>query len=119
MSKLLFVYNANSGIDNMVLDVVLKLFRPETYACNLCAITYNTFSENKKWKAFRQQNIVEMDFLHTDEFEAKYKDSLFTYPIILKEDNNTLQPFLKTNTINKLKTVDDLINAIKKHNSLQ
>lgn len=118
MSKLLFIYNANSGIGNMVLDVAHKLFRPETYACNLCAITHNTFSENKTWKAFRLQSTIDMEFLHTDEFEAKYKDTYFTYPIILREDNNTLQPLLKTSVINKLETVGDLINTIKKHINL-
>ena len=113
MSKLLFIYNANSGIGNLVLDVAHKLFRPETYDCNLCAITHNTFSENKTWKAFRKNSNMDMVFLHTDEFKAQYPNTNFKYPIILQQSHNTLSPFLTTDAINKLKSVEDLIACIK------
>ena len=115
MSKLLFVYNANSGIGNLVLDVAHKLFRPETYACNLCAITHNTFSENKTWKTFRAKSTIDMDFLHSDEFKAQYPNTNFKYPVILQQDNNTLTPFLTTEAINKLTSVEDLMAIIKTH----
>lgn len=113
MSKLLFIYNANSGIGNLVLDVAHKLFRPETYACNLCTITHNTFSENKAWKTFREQSTIDMDFLHIDEFETKYKETNFEYPIILKEEDTIVKPFLSKAIINTFNSVEDLIAAIK------
>ena len=47
MSTLLFVYNAKSGIANVLVDISHKLLSPETYSCNLCVITHNTFIENK------------------------------------------------------------------------
>lgn len=112
MSKLLFVYNANSGIGNIVLDIAHKLFSPETYACNLCAITFDTFSENKTWKLFRERSDIDMSFFHIDEFELKHVHSKFEYPIILEQTNTNLHTFLSKEDINKLATIEDLITTI-------
>ena len=62
MSSLLFVYNAKSGIANILIDISYKLLSPETYSCNLCAITHNTFTENKTWKKYRLTSNIDMSF---------------------------------------------------------
>ena len=113
MPNLIFVYNANSGIGNAILDVAHKIFSPKTYACNLCAITFDTFSENKSWKAFRENSLLDMEFLHIDEFEKEYKNQAFTYPIILSKNNNHLSILLSAEAINKLGSVEDLISLIE------
>jgi len=41
MSKLIFVYNADSGLLNAMKDWAHKIVSPETYPCSLCALTYN------------------------------------------------------------------------------
>jgi len=110
MNKLIFVYNANSGIGNLVLDVAHKLFSPKTYACNLCAITFNTFSENKTWKTFRAQSTIDFEFLHIDEFKKKHQNLKFDYPVIL---NESIEVFLDKEAINALHNVEDLISIIK------
>jgi hypothetical protein len=38
--KLLFVYNADSGLAAALFDSAHKLLSPQTYACNLCALTH-------------------------------------------------------------------------------
>ncbi|MEX0288178.1 MAG: GTPase, partial [Flavobacteriaceae bacterium] len=68
LHKLLFIYNANSGLGNMLLDGAHKILSPSTYECKLCDITYGAFTERKIWKAFRKESGIEMEFLHKDEF---------------------------------------------------
>lgn len=113
MQKLIFVYNANSGIGHMLLDVAHKIFSPKTYNCNLCALTFDTFSENKIWKDFRTQNNIEMVFLHIDDFEEKYKTTAYTYPIILTENTDGLKIVLSAESIDALRSVNALITILK------
>jgi len=113
MQKLIFVYNANSGIGNTILDVAHKLFSPKTYNCNLCAITFNTFSENNVWKAFRKETNIEMTFFHTDEFEAEFNFINTSYPVILAEENDELDVFLSAEEINTLHSPEALITVLK------
>ena len=47
---LIFVYNADSGLFNTLTDIAHKTFAPETYSCNLCAITFGTFGMRTEWK---------------------------------------------------------------------
>ena len=108
MKELLFIYNAKSGAINNILDVGHKLISPETYSCNLCALTHNTFSENMTWKAFRDQSNLDMNFFHIEEFEKEYPDKRFSYPIILLKNNNRLTEFVSSTEINTIETVDGL-----------
>jgi len=113
MKTLLFVYNANSGIGNMILDVAHKFFSPKTYACHLCALTYDTFSENRIWKDFRTKSNIDFTFLHIDEFETKYPKANFSYPIILEDNNAELSIVFDKAQINALTSVEGLIHAIE------
>jgi hypothetical protein len=38
--KLLFVYNADSGLFNSIAEAAHKIVSPQTYRCDLCRITY-------------------------------------------------------------------------------
>ncbi|MCK5400101.1 MAG: GTPase [Flavobacteriaceae bacterium] len=114
MSSLLFIYNAKSGFANTIIDISNKLLNPETYSCNLCAITYNTFTENKTWKSFRAQSEIDMKFYHIDEFVRRYPNySNLEFPIILLKKENDLQEFMSSKKINALKNVEDLISVIE------
>lgn len=120
MPKLIFIYNADSGPVNTALDIAHKLFSPETYSCNLCQLTHNTFSERSAWKSFRESNPVAMVFLHKDEFEReanRYSQSgvanSYTYPIILKEDQGQINIFLDTADLNQINDVNLLIATIQ------
>ena len=109
MNTLIFVYNANSGLKNLAIDIAHKLFSPKTYACNLCALTFNTFSENTIWKDFRNRTNLDISFLHTDEFKTKHPNPSFEYPIILSNNSTTLEVFLSKDEINALSSVEELI----------
>ncbi len=114
--KLLFVYNANSGKGNTLMDVAHKILSPKTYDCNLCDITFGVFSENKLWKRFREQSSLDMEFLHKDEFAKGYASKFghkFTFPIILAESANGFDVFVGTEELNTLKNPQDLIRILK------
>lgn len=115
--KSLFIYNANSGKRNALMDVAHKILSPKTYDCNLCDITYGIFSENMTWKSFREQSSVAMEFLHKDEFSKMYASKFghkFTFPIILAETGNGLEVYVGTEELNALKDSQDLIGILKK-----
>lgn len=114
-SKLIFIYNAKSGKLNSLLDTAHKFFSPDTYACNLCALTFDSFSENKKWKEFREKSAIEMDFLHVDEFKKRYASKFghkFTYPIVLIKNKGELEVFISTEKMNGLQTTSELIELL-------
>lgn len=49
---LVFVYNAKNRLFNKLSNFAHKLISPNTYACNLCAITYSEFGMRNEWKVF-------------------------------------------------------------------
>lgn len=114
--KLLFVYNANAGVANSLLDSAHKIFSPSTYNCNLCDITFGVFTENKAWKAFREQTDLELEFLHKDEFAQKFPSEYkkTSLPVVLKQSNKKLEIFLPSEQLNYLQSAEELIDAIRK-----
>ncbi len=105
MIKLIFVYKANSGKLNALFDAGHKLFNPSTYQCDLCALTFDTLSENKIWKTFRNETEIEMEFYHMDEFEEAFPNKSFEYPVIINQNQFTLEPFLTKKDLKEIKTV--------------
>lgn len=114
--KLIFVYNADSGVRNMILDSAHKIFSPDTYECSLCDITFGVFSENSIWKKFRKETDMQMEFLHKDEFAIAYPSKFKhkpTFPIVLIESNKNLEVLVKTEELNDMENATDLIDIIK------
>jgi len=110
--KLIFVYNADSGLFSSIFDLGHKIINPETYQCNLCRLTYGNFTENKKWKNFRKISDVEMQFMHRNEFEKEFKIKI-DYPAVLSF-NGKLKIGISSNEINKYKSLEELIAVIEK-----
>ncbi|WP_036476635.1 hypothetical protein [Myxosarcina sp. GI1] len=108
--KLIFVYNADSGSIDTLIDIGHKAISPQTYQCNLCSLTFGLVSEHKQWKKFREESDTEMEFLHRDEFESKY-DRKFDYPVILKqnEPEDDLKVTISQAELSKIQTLDELI----------
>jgi len=114
--QLLFIYNAKSGLGNALLDSAHKILSPGSYDCNLCAITFGVFSENKKWKEFRQNSGLEMKFLHRDEFKERYPNENYNnhnFPQIFMSKNGKLEIFLSKEEINAMKNQESLIQRIQ------
>ncbi|MGB5227110.1 GTPase [Eudoraea sp.] len=115
-ARLIFVYNANSGLRNALLDGAHKALSPQTYQCNLCDLTFGLISEKETWKKFRKEEGWGMEFLHKDEFNKQYASKFgykFEFPIVLVAVNNELQVFVSTKELNELENTDALIDLIK------
>jgi len=114
--NIIFVYNADSGRINALLDIGHKLLRPDTYSCKLCSLTHAVFSEKEAWKRYRESSGHELEFLHKDEFEEKYgKDNPeYTYPLILhiRRQGGSPEVLLSTEEINALSGLEDLISRL-------
>lgn len=67
-ARLLFVYNADSGLLNALKDAWHKAVSPQTYECSLCAVTYGAVSMRPEWRAYLKRLPYEADFLHRDEW---------------------------------------------------
>lgn len=115
LQKIIFIYNADSGLRNAILDSAHKIFSPSTYECSLCGITYGAFTENNVWKKFRKESDLQMEFLHKDEFATAYKSKFgykYSFPIVLAKTENGLVVLVKTEELNTLENADQLINLI-------
>lgn len=116
IQKLIFIYNADSGLKNALLDSAHKILSPSTYDCNLCDITFGVFTEDKVWKKFREQTNLEMEFLHKDEYNKQYASKFgnkYTFPIILAQVNEDLQVFVSTEEMNTLENAESLTKIIQ------
>ena len=111
--KLVFIYNANSGKLNALFDIGHKLISPNTYNCSLCALTHDVFKENTIWKEFRKESHFDMAFYHKDEFEIEFPNVKFSYPAVLKFQDNAFLPVLNPGMISKIQNIEDFIEQIK------
>jgi len=107
-SKLIFVYNADSGVFNLLTDVAHKIFSPQTYSCNLCAITHSNFGMKNEWKEYLESLDTPLEFLHADEFKTKYQFEKVELPAIFKEENGSLILTVNAAAINECNSIDDL-----------
>ena len=114
--KLIFVYNASATKAGWLLASAYKFFSPNTYKCDLCSLTFGIFSENKKWKAFRKSTNLEMVFLHRDQFLKQYKSKWlpkYDFPVILSQEQDMLEIFLRNVDIAQAKDVEALIDLVQ------
>ena len=110
---LIFVYNAESGLFNAVTDMAHKVFSPQTYQCNLCALTHSTFGMRKSWKQFLETLDRPLEFLHADELKRHYGISGVPLPAIFKKGGERLELLIDADSINACLTIDDLMRLIK------
>ena len=113
-TKIIFVYNADSGVFNLLSDIAHKMFSPQTYACNLCAITHSNFGMRKEWKAYLDSLENPLEFLHADEFKDKYKLDAIDLPAIFIEENGALKTIADAEKINRSQTIEDLKLLVKR-----
>jgi len=107
-SKLIFIYNANSGLVNTVKDFWHKALRPSTYNCNLCQTTFGVFGAKKEWKSFINDLGIDSEFLHKDEFLEKYNIQDAKYPSAYMMKNGNLSIFITQEEMNIVATLEEM-----------
>ena len=119
MSKLIFVYNADSGLLNAMKDWAHKIVSPETYACSLCALTYDNLGMRRPWREFIKELGYGVEFLHRDELAKQYgaKDVQLPAAFILQEGE--LKLWIKCEVMDVLSSLDELQNLVSKKLALE
>ncbi len=116
-ATLVFVYNADTGLFNAIADMAHKLFSPETYACNLCAITHSHLGMRREWQQFINGLKIPVEFLHRNEWRETYGPTRVPLPAIFikRPHNHQTEPelWLDAGAINACRTLPDLITLIK------
>ena len=105
---LLFVYNADSGLFNTVTDIAHKVLSPQTYACNLCALTHGHFKVREDWVKFLETLDVDCVFLHRDEFHAAYDQTDVALPAIFRKMHDVLTLWIDADTLRRCASLDEL-----------
>lgn len=70
--NLVFVYNSDQGFAAALFDSAHKLLSPQTYACNLCALTHSLAGPKKLWREFIESLAASPAFLHRNEFQKEH-----------------------------------------------
>ena len=111
--RLVFVYNADSGLFNTMADIGHKIFSPGTYACDLCALTHGYFSERREWRTFIESLAIPCEFLHRDEFVRVFPEQkALAYPIVLLVTQNEQHICLSREDLAACDSLDTLKQAI-------
>jgi hypothetical protein len=105
---LVFVYNADSGMFNALADAAHKIFSPQTYQCNLCAITHSAVGMRAEWRRFLDGLGRPLEFLHADELKSRYGVSGVPLPAIFEREGENLRVLVGADAINACRTMDDL-----------
>lgn len=108
-NRLIFVYNADSGLFNTLADIAHKVASPQTYACTLCALTHGHFSMRKAWRRFVENSHVNMRFYHRDEFTQRYPEISEPLPAIFLETASGIRPFISKAQLEPLDNVQQFI----------
>jgi hypothetical protein len=109
--KLIFVYNANSGLGNHVMDALHKTFSPSTYECDLCSLSYGNVGPRKEWKQFLKNVNMESEFHFKDKFTMANPNLKDNFPVVYLKDEN-YQLLLSAKEMTQCKDVVQLIDLI-------
>ena len=112
--KLIFVYNADSGFFNTVSDIAHKITSPETYQCQLCALTHGYFKIKDQWQQFINTTEDEFVFYHRDEFVKEYGTPTEPLPAIFQVTENGMTVFVSREQLAELSDVSELVELMNK-----
>jgi hypothetical protein len=107
--RLIFIYNADGGIAQGIIDSIHKTVSPSTYPCSLCAITYGTFTMDRRWRAWLKALPATSLFYHKD--DSPYRD--IALPVVLIERGEQIETLLPAARLDALHSVDALIADIE------
>jgi hypothetical protein len=107
--RLVFVYNADSGLLTALKDAVHKLASPGSYPCSLCATTYGAVSMRPEWRAYVERLPLPSTFLHRDEFASRFPERRAALPAVFLAEDKALGLLLDKEALDRAKTVPDLI----------
>ena len=112
--KLVFAYNADSGIVNGLLDLAHKTFSPRTYGCNLCAVTYSPLGMKREWREFIRGLDADVVFVHRDELHQVCGGEPVALPAVFVHEHGCLRVWIPASDINTARTLADLKRMVQR-----
>lgn len=106
--KIVFVYNADSGLFNSIEDYVHKAVSASTYGCNLCGLTYGNLGMRNNWKQFTSGLKFPVEFLHKDEFFEIYDIRDASFPCAYIESDGELELLISSDEMNAPENLEEL-----------
>lgn len=106
--ELIFVYNANSGLGNKLLDGLHKVIHPSSYECDLCAITYHAVGKRKTWRKFLKESKIPMRFMYRDTFQQEFLHDI-ELPAVLRYENSSFTRILDKKDFENLNDLTEFI----------
>lgn len=110
--KLIFVYNAKSGIGNKMLDAMHKTLSPNTYECDLCSLTYGNVGPKKDWQEFLKSINMDTEFHYKDKFASAHPLLKDEFPVIYAK-NGDYQLLVSSQEMTQCNDLSQLIDKIK------
>lgn len=107
--KLVFVYNAEAGLVNGVMDSIHKLVSPSTYKCDLCAITYGLARMKDDWRAWLERSGRAVQFFHRKDFRQAWPGVDVPLPAILVREDDTLRVLVSAAELAHIDNVGQLV----------
>lgn len=100
IDKLLFVFAADSGSFNALLDSAKKFLRIKN--CTLCSITHGLAGEKSEWRECRDELGVPIEYLHRDELSGDLKALVGTsLPCVVADSEGDLIVLLKPEVLER------------------
>tara|TARA_B100001564_G_scaffold354019_1_gene363911 strand:+ start:24 stop:860 length:837 start_codon:yes stop_codon:yes gene_type:complete len=119
-SELVFIYNAKSGIIISLIDFIHKVISPDTYECNLYAITYGTFAKKDIWEDYIESLPISSIFTYKDKILDKKLDNVILPAVFQKKNDRFIQLIssVELNKLNNLQGLITLLNSRLKENGV-
>ncbi len=112
--RLVFVYNADTGLLEAVQHVVWAAARPATYPCRLCLLTYGPLGMRRPWRRFIASLPTPSDFLHADELQARYPAlGPVELPALFEDVGGSLTPLIDAVDMREMASLDALITRVR------
>lgn len=84
-TRLILVFDADSGLDAMLADVLKKAFGRED--CALCEITHSPLGKRQAWQACEARLGTPVRELHRDELPTAWGLDRAQFPCVLVQDD--------------------------------
>lgn len=112
--RLVFVYNADTGLLEALQHAVWAAVRPETYPCQLCSLTYGPLGMRRSWRRFVGALAVPVDLLHADELAARYPQiGPVELPALFEDRGGALEVLIPAVEMRAVPTLDALMSRVR------
>lgn len=117
MSKLIFIYKADSSIAAYIADGAKKVIGKGT--CSLCNATWGMLTPKKKWREYLKTLQEKPTFYHRDdlpeEVQMFLESNKVDLPVVLMEDDKNMSVLVSSKELDMCDgDVDCLIKTLKK-----